>query len=96
MHCDAILEMLAFAIRRDEAKGGDGWRSTVDVAERLGVKTVVARRELDRLYRAGLVDWDGPIEGLGTVHFWRLAELDDGEREPVPANDNEALTRRAA
>jgi len=81
---DQILEHLEFAIRRDAAKGGDGWRSTAEVAERLSVKTPSARRALYELLDIGLLDYRA---GLGSALEWHLAEPDDGEREPM--NDNE-------
>lgn len=87
-HAKAILEHLEYAIRRDAEKGGTGWRTTVEVAERLGVATHVARRELYSLLAAELVDIDEPIEGAGNVLWWHLAEPDEDGREPV--NDNHA------
>lgn len=99
-HRDEILRCLARAIRRDAEKGGDGSRTTTEVAEWLGVRTAVARRALNAMLAAGLVEWEEPVEGLGNVHFWRLAapEGDDGDGEPVPLalNDNEPAARELA
>lgn len=85
-----ILDHLEFAVRRDAAKGGCGLRSTIEVADRLGVGVAVARRALAELHAKGKVDWYGAIEGCGAVHFWGIATGDDdpGEGEPIPVNDN--------
>jgi DNA-binding transcriptional regulator YhcF (GntR family) len=53
---DKILDHLAFAIKRDEAKGGTGHRSTREVADRAGVNINQARRELNRLVITGAVE----------------------------------------
>lgn len=89
---DDILEHLEFAIRRDAVKGGNGWRSTVDIAEGLGVTTAVARRALHAMLDANLLDW---TDELGRTLHWHLAEPDDGEREPVNDNHPAALARTA-
>lgn len=82
-----ILDHLRFAIRRDAEKGGDGTRSTVEIAERLGVKTATARRALRQLAEADKIDEYEPVEGLGNVAFWGLptgADNDPSDGEPIP------------
>lgn len=79
-----ILECLGRAIRRDLEKGGDGIRSTTEIAEWCRAPVQRCRSRLDALADLGMIDWYGTIEGLGPVHHWRIAEPDDdGEREPL-------------
>lgn len=81
-----VLEQLRHAVRRDCEKGGCGFRSTVDIADCLGVKTAVARRTLNKLLEAGAVDCFDRIGGCGNALHWRLADHDpdDGERLLLP------------
>ncbi len=62
-----VLEYLSRVVRLDENKGGNGLRSTRDVADALSITTAVARRVLWRLAGEDLVDCfdDTPL-------YWRI------------------------
>lgn len=83
---ETILDCLRRAVHRDLEKGGDGIRSTSEIAEWCGVSVRRCRSRLDALSALELIDWFGPIEGLGSVHHWRIADPapDEGEREALP------------
>lgn len=98
-HRDEILERLAFAIRRDSEKGGDGWRTTREVADWLGVDTSIARRTLDELADQGLVGKGDPIEGMGRTFLWHLADpvadpaIDEADRAAIGSGGDASRTR---
>lgn len=81
----AVIDALARAAVRDHEKGGDGWRTTSEVAELSVLAVGRARRHLLAMSAAGDADHDQEI-----VHYWRwpsnrplLRFLDfDARREP--------------
>ncbi len=52
----AALTLLEFAVRRDEAKGGDGIRTTRDVADYIRITTRQARDVIYSLADLGFVE----------------------------------------
>lgn len=81
----AVIDALARAAVRDHEKGGDGWRTTSEVAELSALAVGRARRHLMAIAAAGDADHDQEI-----VHYWRwpssrplLRFLDfDARRDP--------------
>lgn len=71
----AALKCLEHAVRRDAEKGGDGSRTTVEVAEYVGITAAQARKLLYSLADADLVDvfdttpLDWQITEAGKVAF---------------------------
>lgn len=61
-----ILSALARAAARDHEKGGDGWRTTREVADAAAMPVGRARRVLLGLEADGAAQHD-----QDTVHFWR-------------------------
>lgn len=53
---ETIPEILRRAAQRDAMQGGGGTRSTAEMAERLGVTTARAKRQLERLFEAGEIE----------------------------------------
>lgn len=71
----SVLDVMSARIRRDLERGGTGLFSTAEVAERAGLTTVQARRVLDELEDAGLVEgFDASAEGSSRPSYeWRLS-----------------------
>ncbi len=71
----SVLDVMVARIRRDLERGGMGLLSTAEVAERAGLTTAEARRVLDELEDAGLVEgFDASTEGSSRPSYeWRLA-----------------------
>lgn len=71
---DDILTMLRFARQRDAEKGGDGNRTTREIADRTGVPITRVRRALNYMYESDLlICWED--------HSWSLPVSTECEKE---------------
>ncbi len=74
---ETIPEYLARMAVRDQAKGGDGYRTSRQVADYFGLTTTQARRKLDRLYEDDEIDCCQD----GAIYYWFAA--------PIPSSNEQ-------